>query len=1534
MSTAVVSLTQSLLVLAWLCVAFFSAPALAAETNNGQSISGGEGFSLLLKKDATLWSLGSNNSGRLGLGGSTYNNVDQLTQITGLSGVQAISSGRNFSHALLKNGDVYAWGSNNDDQLGDGSSANQSTPVPIVMPDKRPVVAMAHGEFFALLLDDEGQVRSAGRDQQGQLGNGGGWSRVPMPAASAAGVKIAAGAEHALLLDAEGQLWAWGNNRYGQLGNGDEGYGVAESFPVAVLKPDDVEWVQIAAGPVNSYALDSEGYVWSWGREVPALGRDAAVTGDGEVPARIDPADLSQVNYLQAGGQNHAGRGLAFARTENGEVFAWGYNNNGQLGIGSTQDQSSPRQVQFAPETEVKQLSVGHSAAYAATEDGAFYAWGANSRSNYLAANDSNSKTIPIQMHDKGSAAMYFSADFLAAERPYYLINGLQGKGWLIEKNALRAPELTAEETASWSLSGRFLAGAELALSLLYGTDNGTDKGQLRILLNEQTVWTSEQLDVSDNLQSVVIDIPLYDGITDIEVEWQALQDTHEPVNVLIQQLSLPSGELSLRPLVSLPQQENNYFDAIQITASVETLDGNADAWFEYRIAEDADWQRITGSQQEIRSGSGDLSAFYAVLACSSEVDIRAVAESQNSDERTVTPVQTMGTSSCDGGFLRAPAQPGSSSLRAHLREDAFYYAEPEFSARKSADGGASWQPAVVVVEHNQDSLAVSGLSCESAYQLEINASWEAEGTLSTASQQLAPIETAACQIGFDISGGTSIDMDEDQCFIATAAFGSLLEPQVSTLRQFRDRFLRGHRAGDAFIAFYYEHSPALAQRVATHEWLAAVVRLLLLPVIAAAWLLLNAPWLLLAGVLFLGLGWAAKRYILTVLLAVGLSACSSTPEQTDMQAYEYETQQRQLAPRSGYVQGHGAGSSREEALQNAQFEIAEQVLSNVRGEDEQRFRQSGDELEEEFTSTLFTWSNVELENVRVAHSQRFDDSWYVRAEIDNETMQRITAQARRNAASLNKVLQLEQVAESEPARRQRRALEGLALAARDGVGDATFTTADGQSATFANYFRGAVESSVDAMKVLPIVANDGERVRFVLLHQETARPQPNTVLRISTEELSTDANGFTAWVELSDLPANFNIFIVGYATQSIAQDWRHPELALMHTDSVTRQRLFSNEQATVYIYKNPQQANIEIDGRSVGSPVRHSVDTGATYRVSANMQGHRSLHSDVDIAAGAPYGFAYFALEERQYGWLALSARDRRSTLQVNRNGNSVYKSVSNNVNRELEAGAYHIEVGRLDGDEFDPDYQIIDDRFQLITDRTVNREYTAPAYRHPYHHGWRFSFYHMRAGGEPTDDYKLPWVQGRNINYSDLTQIERVNHVNYEGPESEFEISVQRYLNRFNLTTQFSGGTRSHQLLLEREDRNRDVGLELDNYFVSAGIGFWFSFLEDSVVTSLTINHGLEYAQWSDDSRAEVQPEQGAAWERLPSDGVANSYSFAELNTHFSLGGGVGLTLSVVTPIEGVEPSVRLGLGYAFMSSGYRLEPRVNAQEGRHYR
>jgi len=93
--------------------------------------------------------------------------------------------------------------------------------------------------------------------------------------------------------------------------------------------------------------------------------------------------------------------------------------------------------------------------------------------------------------------------------------------------------------------------------------------------------------------------------------------------------------------------------------------------------------------------------------------------------------------------------------------------------------------------------------------------------------------------------GGSDSGGGGGGCFIATAAYGSLLEPHVVLLREFRDTFLLTNEPGKLFVSTYYAYSPPIADYIAQHEFLKVMVRILLLPLIGIAYILLHGLWYL-----------------------------------------------------------------------------------------------------------------------------------------------------------------------------------------------------------------------------------------------------------------------------------------------------------------------------------------------------------------------------------------------------------------------------------------------------------------------------------------------------------------------------------------------------------------------------------------------------------------------------------------------------------------------------------------------------------------
>ena len=291
-------------------------------------VAAGNEHSLALKGDGTVWAWGSNNCGQLGDGSTTDRPVP--VQVSGLTGVAAIAAGVNFSLALKTDSTVWAWGYNGSGQLGNGTTNNSSTPVQVSGLTGVTAIAAGFDHSAAMLIGNT--VYTWGNNSSGQLGNGSTTaSTTPVQSLLGGALAISAGNQFTVILQANylsSTVWAWGSNSNGQLGNGTN---VGSLVPVQVIGLTGM--TSIAAGENHSVTLKDDGTIWAWGAN------NNGQLGDGTTTARWTPV---QVNTLTRGQGIIAGYQDTFASTTIGTVWAWGDNVYGQLGDGSTTDRLSP----------------------------------------------------------------------------------------------------------------------------------------------------------------------------------------------------------------------------------------------------------------------------------------------------------------------------------------------------------------------------------------------------------------------------------------------------------------------------------------------------------------------------------------------------------------------------------------------------------------------------------------------------------------------------------------------------------------------------------------------------------------------------------------------------------------------------------------------------------------------------------------------------------------------------------------------------------------------------------------------------------------------------------------------------------------------------------------------------------------------------------------------------------------------------------------------------------------------------------------
>jgi alpha-tubulin suppressor-like RCC1 family protein len=309
------------------------------------AIATGGSHSLALCSDGTLAAWGDNNSGQLGCGNlpAQTNVPTAVLQTDGLSGrtVIAIAAGSSHSLALTSDGQVFGWGSNTSGQLGrSDTSANFETPIHLsqlgALADKQ-IVAIAAGAHHSLALTADGLLYAWGSDDLGQLGNGFyGSSTTPYPVEQSGAlsgkriVALAAGYTHNLVLDADGNVYTWGSNIDGELGNA--GYSSEES-PVlvdlsAAAGGRSTTVVALAAGAGFSLALAQDGALYAWGNNSrQQLGLDS-YTPTYRTPVAVSQDTLGSDTIVALA----ASAAHTLARTDSGALYGWGDNDYAQLG--------------------------------------------------------------------------------------------------------------------------------------------------------------------------------------------------------------------------------------------------------------------------------------------------------------------------------------------------------------------------------------------------------------------------------------------------------------------------------------------------------------------------------------------------------------------------------------------------------------------------------------------------------------------------------------------------------------------------------------------------------------------------------------------------------------------------------------------------------------------------------------------------------------------------------------------------------------------------------------------------------------------------------------------------------------------------------------------------------------------------------------------------------------------------------------------------------------------------------------------------
>ncbi|XP_063067655.1 RCC1 and BTB domain-containing protein 1 [Engraulis encrasicolus] len=250
----------------------------------------------------------------------------------------------------------------------------------------------------AIYITHDDEVFVVGLNCSNCLGTGDSQSTiVPKRLDSLSGKKVASlsygSGPHVLLSTEDGELFAWGHNGYSQLGNGNTNQGVAPTLVTHNLQNKRIR--EVACGSHHSMAVTSEGELYAWGYN------NCGQVGSGSTANQPTPRKVSHCLQNKHVASITCGQTSSMAVVDNGEVYGWGYNGNGQLGLGNNGNMLVPSRLVALQGFCVQQISSGYAHTLALTDEGLLYAWGANTYGQLGTGNKSN-QLSPVQiMTDK-----------------------------------------------------------------------------------------------------------------------------------------------------------------------------------------------------------------------------------------------------------------------------------------------------------------------------------------------------------------------------------------------------------------------------------------------------------------------------------------------------------------------------------------------------------------------------------------------------------------------------------------------------------------------------------------------------------------------------------------------------------------------------------------------------------------------------------------------------------------------------------------------------------------------------------------------------------------------------------------------------------------------------------------------------------------------------------------------------------------------------------------------------------------------------
>lgn len=317
------------------------------------------------------------------------------TAVEGIDGIVVqIATSNSDGYARTSSGEVYAWGVDSDGELGDGRTTPYETRVVRVrFPAGIRIASLPNPMPFdaGLAIDTTGHVWGWGLDGAGDLCLGGIVKTLPQRL-PLTGVTLATGARTHALFDAHGTVVACGSGDAGELGNGSTA-SASRPTPVVGL-PTGVGVTALTSSWEGSGALLADGEYYDWGYNAAGQLGDGT-TQDSAVPVEVAlPDDVTQV--FQGG--SGPGNGQTVAVLADRSVLSWGDNSRGQLGDGTLASSSVPVGVRVPKGVTFAKVDSGGYTSYAIDLTGRLWAWGGNENGQLGTGSARRVERLPVDV--------------------------------------------------------------------------------------------------------------------------------------------------------------------------------------------------------------------------------------------------------------------------------------------------------------------------------------------------------------------------------------------------------------------------------------------------------------------------------------------------------------------------------------------------------------------------------------------------------------------------------------------------------------------------------------------------------------------------------------------------------------------------------------------------------------------------------------------------------------------------------------------------------------------------------------------------------------------------------------------------------------------------------------------------------------------------------------------------------------------------------------------------------------------------------